>query len=102
MNLKHLLGTTAATSAFVLSLVAPLQAQTDAATKPVAAHVHQTATKGQIHNEGERIFMQNCSRCHTAPDGFSPSISGTVIRHMRVRASLSAHEEQELLRYLNP
>ena len=101
MNLKHLLGIAAATSALVLPLAAPLQAQTDSATKPVAAPIHQTATKGQIHNEGERIFVQNCSRCHTAPDGFSPSISGTVIRHMRVRASLSVHEEHELLRYLN-
>ena len=48
-----------------------------------------------------RIFEQNCARCHNAPDGFSPRISGTVVRHMRVRASLSAHEEQELLRFLN-
>jgi len=102
MNLKRLLGIAAATSALVLPLVAPLQAQADSTTKPVAAPAHQTATKTQVHTEGERIFTQNCSRCHTAPDGFSPRISGTVLRHMRVRASLSAHEEQELLKYLNP
>ncbi|HEY0758844.1 MAG TPA: hypothetical protein VGD59_06270 [Acidisarcina sp.] len=53
-------------------------------------------------NEGEAIFKQQCSRCHNAPDGFSPRISGTVLRHMRVRASLSRHDEQELLRFLNP
>ena len=54
------------------------------------------------HNEGQRIFEQNCSRCHTPPDGFSPRISGTIVRHMRMRASLSKHEEQELLHYFNP
>lgn len=60
-----------------------------------AKSVHQSS-------EGERIFARNCARCHAAPQGFSPSISGTVVRHMRVRASLSAHDEQELLKFFNP
>ncbi len=53
-------------------------------------------------SEGERVFATNCSRCHTAPEGFPQSISGTIVRHMRVRASLSEHEEQALLRFLAP
>ncbi len=53
-------------------------------------------------DEGERIFAQNCSRCHNAPEGFSPSIAGTVVRHMRVRASLSRHDEELLLKFFNP
>jgi cytochrome c5 len=65
-----------------------------AATKQVAAPAKE--------EEGSRIFEQNCARCHNAPDGFSPHISGTVVRHMRVRASLSKHDEEELLRFLNP
>ena len=56
----------------------------------------------QDRDEGERVFQQHCSRCHTAPDGFSPRISGTILRHMRVRASLSQREEKELLRFFNP
>jgi cytochrome c5 len=51
---------------------------------------------------GERVFKQNCSRCHDAPQGFSPRISGTVIRHMRVRASLSEQDERQILHFLNP
>jgi hypothetical protein len=58
--------------------------------------------KSSSESEGDRIFKQNCSRCHEAPDGFSSHISGTVLRHMRVRAALSPHDEQELLRFLNP
>lgn len=56
----------------------------------------------QPEDEGERVFQQNCSRCHNAPDSFSPRISGTIARHMRIRASLSQHDEEELLRFLNP
>jgi cytochrome c5 len=56
----------------------------------------------QVENEGDRIFQHNCARCHTTPEGFSPRISGTIVRHMRVRASLSKHDEEELLRFLNP
>jgi cytochrome c5 len=53
-------------------------------------------------DEGARIFERRCSNCHAAPDGFSPRISGAIARHMRVRASLSQHDERELLRFLNP
>jgi cytochrome c5 len=56
----------------------------------------------QHEDEGTRIFRQNCSRCHNTPDGFSPRISETVIRHMTVRASLSMRDKAELLRFLNP
>lgn len=60
------------------------------------------ASSSQQQNEGQRIFEQNCSRCHNAPEGFSPNISGTIVRHMRVRASLSKHDAEELLRFFNP
>ena len=63
-----------------------------------------TATHANNNNqsEGQRVFDQNCGRCHTPPEGFSPRISGTIALHMRVRASLSEHDTQELLRFLNP
>jgi cytochrome c5 len=77
------------------------QDQTPAAkaTKKPAAAARSSQQSG---DEGDRIFQQNCSRCHNAPEGFSDRISGTIVRHMRVRASLSQHDEQQLLRFLNP
>jgi hypothetical protein len=48
------------------------------------------------------VFEENCSRCHNAPEGFPPSISGTIATHMRVRAGLSEADYKALLRYLNP
>lgn len=53
-------------------------------------------------DRGQQVFNQNCSRCHNAPEGFSPSISGTIARHMRVRANLSDADYKALLRFLNP
>ncbi|MBB5059673.1 cytochrome c5 [Granulicella aggregans] len=53
-------------------------------------------------DQGERAFRANCSRCHYAPDTLNPRITGTVIRHMRVRANLSAADERAILHYLNP
>jgi cytochrome c5 len=65
---------------------------------------HNGAAKNSSseQSDGEKKFKQNCSRCHEAPEGFTPSISGTVLRHMRVRASLSKQDEQDILRFLNP
>ena len=53
-------------------------------------------------DRGERAFNANCSRCHQPPETLNPRITGTVVRHMRVRANLSAQDEQDILRYLNP
>ena len=72
------------------------QQQKPAAKKPIARQVSDKV------DEGQRVFEQHCSRCHNAPEGFSPRISGTIVRHMRVRASLSQHEEEALLRFFNP
>ena len=95
---KQLLGLIALTAA---PLLPPVMAQdhppaTPANKKPAVAQASQQ------DDDGERIFKQNCSRCHNEPEGFSPRISGTIVRHMRVRASLSKHDEEELLHFFNP
>ncbi len=96
-----------ATAVALLGLTFAGVAQTQA--KPAQKNqqdAKQQSTATQASNnkqsEGQRIFVQNCSRCHDAPEGFSERISGTIVRHMRVRASLSEHDEQELLRFFNP
>lgn len=92
----------------ICGIFAPIASATQDATPPrseptkAAKNTNAATQVASPENEGERIFQQNCSRCHAAPEGFSPRISGTVVRHMRVRASLSKHDEQELLRFFNP
>jgi cytochrome c5 len=107
MNLKYLLFSMLVLAASFVSSQAAQQtgaawhSKAQSAAHP--AKKQAPATQGAVHaDEGQRVFDQNCSRCHTAPEGFSSRISGTVVRHMRVRASLSEHDEQELLRFLNP
>ena len=69
-----------------------------AADKKPAAHKVDPRSK----DPGERAFQANCSRCHNPPDALSPRVTGTVLRHMRVRANLSAEDERLILGYLNP
>jgi mono/diheme cytochrome c family protein len=99
MNPKSLLPILLVLACPALAQSAP-QANTRA---PQTSKSHSTTQTSQQHvGEGSRIFQQNCSRCHNTPEGFSPRISGTILQHMRVRASLSKHDEDELLRFLNP
>ena len=99
MNLKHFVSM-ALVVALVSAMAVTAQQSGGLQAKPYKDPVRKQAVEKQ--DDGERVFQQHCSRCHTAPDGFSPRISGTVVRHMQVRASLSQHEEQELLHFFNP
>jgi cytochrome c5 len=100
MNRKYFFATIAFGAILIPSVQSQVSPQTSGQTNKKRTSVAPTQQDHQV--EGERVFQQNCSRCHSAPEGFSPSISGTVVRHMRVRASLSQHDEQELLRFFNP
>jgi cytochrome c5 len=101
MSLKHFLsGVCVLASVSALALAAQQNSAPTGSPAKKAVAAKQAAHAQD--DEGQRLFEQHCSRCHTAPDGFSPRISGTVVRHMRVRASLSQHEEEELLHFFNP
>jgi cytochrome c5 len=84
--------------------ILPLCAQplTHKENTEASAAQSKPAAPSAAPSAGERVFKQNCSRCHDAPQSFSPRISGTVVRHMRVRASLSEQDEKAILRFLNP
>lgn len=86
------------------SISSALSAQEQSAPKASAQMPIKSFPKAVSQHtvSGEQVFAQNCSRCHAAPQGFAPRISGTVVMHMRVRASLSQDETQALLRFLNP
>jgi cytochrome c5 len=86
----------------VLAASAAIAQMQDSAQKnqkpanPSETHDRNNASRGQ------QVFNENCSRCHNAPEGFSSHISGTVAKHMRVRAGLSDADYKELLHFLNP
>jgi cytochrome c5 len=78
------------------------QSVTAAKSANVSAKTTAKVDETKQPNIGEQKFEANCGRCHSAPEQLSPSITGTVVRHMRVRASLSAQDEKDILRYLAP
>jgi cytochrome c5 len=100
MNSRYLLPVFVVLASAALAQVTT-QNNTPATAKP-NAHPTAQVSQQQPQDEGTRVFQQNCSRCHNTPEGFSPRISGTVVQHMRVRASLSKHDEEVLLRFFNP
>lgn len=50
--------------------------------------------------EGEKRFHANCSRCHAAPQKFPPRMMATVLRHMRVRATVTEDDQRLILFYM--
>ena len=84
-------------------LTAIAQAPAAPASVPAAKQTTKpAANQSAADNRGERKFQQNCNRCHNTPEELRPRITGTVLMHMRVRASLSAADEQQILHYLAP
>ena len=52
--------------------------------------------------QGEKLFRTNCGRCHNAPENISPREARAVVRHMRVRATLTDEDERLILKFLAP
>lgn len=86
-----------------VALICNAAAQTHPANHAKPKHTASQAAAPQMsQSPGERKFQENCSRCHTTPEQLSPRIAGTIVMHMRVRASLSAQDAQDIMRYLFP
>ncbi|HXM21373.1 MAG TPA: cytochrome c [Terriglobales bacterium] len=50
--------------------------------------------------EGEKRFRANCGRCHAAPQKFPPRVMATIVRHMRVRATITDEDMRLVLYYM--
>lgn len=86
---------------FALSLASSLFAGTPAAKKDGAAvPVVRPAEAEAMRIQGEQRFHANCGRCHAAPQKFPPRMMATVLRHMRVRATITAEDQRLILFYM--
>jgi cytochrome c5 len=72
----------------------------DAATSSSASATH-TAQDDAARLEGEKRFHANCGRCHSAPPKFSPRMVATIVRHMRVRATLTDEDMRFIIHYMS-
>ena len=50
--------------------------------------------------QGEQRFRANCGRCHAAPQKFPPRMMKTILRHMRVRATITDEDQRLILLYM--
>ena len=118
MKMKFTIPTIFLTGAILLSLTAfagtskdgakdnnaantPAPAATTATNAaPATADVTTPAQDEDFHLEGEKRFRSNCGRCHAAPPKFSPRVMATIVRHMRVRATITNQDMRLILRYM--
>jgi cytochrome c5 len=49
---------------------------------------------------GEQRFHANCGRCHNTPQKFPPRMMATILRHMRVRATITDEDRRLILFYM--
>ena len=85
----------------VLTLVTSLLAGSNAAKKDaVGVAVVHASDQDSMRIEGEKRFHANCGRCHAAPQKFPPRMMATVLRHMRVRATITDDDRRLILFYM--
>jgi hypothetical protein len=71
------------------------KSDTATGSKTTAIHVEPS-----LRIEGEKRFHANCGRCHLAPEKIPPRAAATIIRHMRVRATITDDDMRLILAYL--
>jgi cytochrome c5 len=94
--------TTLAMVLSVLVLVSPGAAATPPGknANTVAAIVTNNDNADTMRVQGELRFRANCGRCHAAPHKFPPRMMATIIRHMRVRATITDEDMRLVLFYM--
>ena len=87
---------------FALTLATSLLAGSPASRKDAsgAAPVVHLTDADSMRVAGEQRFRANCSRCHAAPQKFPPRMMATILRHMRVRATITAEDRRLILFYM--
>ena len=86
---------------FALACVSSISAGAPAAKKNASAvPIVQSSDADTMRIQGEQRFRANCGRCHAAPQKFPPRMMATVLRHMRVRATITAEDQRLILFYM--
>lgn len=97
---SNLFKTYVVTSLWVLAIASSLLAGTPANRKESGGAVAQVSDADTMRVQGEQRFRANCGRCHAAPQKFPPRMMATVLRHMRVRATITAEDRRLILFYM--
>ncbi|SRR5581483_10007762 len=85
---------------WTLTLATTLAAGSRPAKDSPPAAVVQAGDADAMRIEGEKRYYANCGRCHVAPHKFPPRMMATVLRHMRVRATITDEDRRLILFYM--
>lgn len=77
----------------------PRKSENDSASMSTPV-VRSSAETDAMRVQGEQRFRANCSRCHAAPHKFPPRMMATIVRHMRVRATITDQDMRLVLFYM--
>jgi mono/diheme cytochrome c family protein len=75
-------------------------ASSDSASSSTPTSVQPVRGAVYSRYEGEKRYRANCGRCHMAPHKFPPRMMATIVRHMRVRATITDEDMHYILRYM--
>jgi mono/diheme cytochrome c family protein len=79
---------------------APPAPAATAAAAPASSAASKVQDEEALRIEGEKRFHANCGRCHQAPHKFPPRMMATIVRHMRVRATITDEDMRVILHYM--
>lgn len=99
MRVKLAIATMLVLAAMILAAAAP--ATTKGGEKSPSAASDRSAQDDTLRLQGEKKFRANCGRCHVAPPKFAPRMTATIVRHMRVRATLTDEDMRLIIRYMS-
>lgn len=106
MKIRFVIPALLVTLALALAVGAAAKTGNDKDNKDNAAASATTSTTHAAQDdamrlEGEKRFHANCGRCHMAPPKFPPRMVATILRHMRVRATLTDEDMRYIMHYMS-
>jgi hypothetical protein len=90
-----------ALSSFVFVYAASAGAEGPSGKKDPTSPTARTYDADTMRLQGEQRYRANCGRCHAAPRKFPPRMMATVLRHMRVRATITDDDMRLVLFYMS-
>lgn len=90
-----------ALTSFMLLHVAFARAEDPSGKKDPTSPTARTSNADAMRLQGEQRYRANCGRCHAAPRKFPPRMMATVLRHMRVRATITDEDMRLVLFYMS-
>jgi mono/diheme cytochrome c family protein len=88
-------------ASFLFAAAAPDgKARKDSVQDSIHTALVQVTDSDSMRVQGEQRFHANCGRCHATPQKFPPRVMATVIRHMRVRATITDADMRLILSYM--